>query len=164
MAASLAITHLMQPLKWTHLLVPYAPMSMLNDLIHYPAPFILGLSTDEKQSARILRSLPPDVSLVDLDIGRVMLASDFVNQDDALDEDTKESSQSALRSQVLVLAEYLGGIFGSAIYKESWCCDSPFKVISAESGATVPSDASSRFSTIQTICEDFLTELISGES
>jgi hypothetical protein len=57
MAASMALTQLMKPLNWTHLHVPHAPVSMIVDLIHYPAPFILGLSTDEKQSAMVSSSL-----------------------------------------------------------------------------------------------------------
>lgn len=134
-------------------------MSMVNDLIHYPAPFILGLSTDEKHSASILRSLPSDVTLVDLDVGRVMLASEFVNDDVEIDDDTKASSQSALRSQVLVLAEYIGGIFGSATLTESWNGDSPFNTVKDRQ----PCDKTSRFSAVQSICYDFVTELISGK-
>ena len=134
-------------------------MSMVNDLIHYPAPFILGLSTDEKHSANILRSLPSDVTLVDLDVGRVMLASEFVNDDVEMDDDTKASSQSALRSQVLVLAEYIGGIFGSATLTESWNGDSPFSVMKERP----PFDETSRFSIVQSICYEFVAELISGK-
>lgn len=158
MAASVALKQMVQPLNWTHLLVPHSPLSMLNDLIHYPAPFMLGLSTDEKQSASILRSLPSDVTLVDLDIGRVILASEFVHDDDEMDDDTKVSSQSALRSQVLVLAEFLGGIFGSATLS-SWCSDSPLGIISYSSNES----PSSGFSVIRNICQDFTTDLISGE-
>lgn len=164
MSASLAVKKLMKPLYWTHLLVPHAPLSMVNDLIHYPAPFMLGLSTDEKHSANILRSLPSDVTLVDLDVGRVMLASEFVHDDDdEMDDDTKMSSQSALRSQVLVLAEFLGGIFGSATLA-SWRSDSPFQSTSIGSnGSLSRSDSESRFSVICNICQEFLKELISGE-
>jgi hypothetical protein len=103
------------------------------------------------------------VTLVDLDVGRVMLASEFVNDDVEMDDDTRASSQSALRSQLLILAEFLGGIFGSAIYQESWCSDSPLDIISRQSNRMSQIDAICRFSTIQNICNEFLTELISGE-
>lgn len=162
MAASVAVKQLLTPLNWTHLIVPYAPLSMVNDLIHYPAPFILGLSTDERQSASILKSLPSDVTLVDLDVGRVMLASEFVHDDDELDDDTKLSSQSALRSQCLVLAEFLGGIFGSATFS-SWCSDSPLCDVLGEPAGSQTHCTSSRFSVICKICESFLEELISGK-
>lgn len=159
-SASMALSELINPLKWTHLLVPHAPISMVNDLIHYPAPFILGLSTDEKQSARILRSLPSDVTLVDLDVGRVMLASEFVNDDIDMDDDTRASSQSALRSQALVLAEFLGGVFGSAIHEESWCCDS---VLPNKYNDASRPELASKFSRVKSVCHNFLEELISGE-
>jgi hypothetical protein len=111
MSASAAIAQLLRPLNWTHLIVPHTPISMVNDLIHYPAPFILGLCTDEKKSASILRSLPQDVTLVDLDVGRVMLASVFV-YDNATNTSKTGMSESnhaaALRSQSLTLAEFLG--------------------------------------------------------
>eukprot|EP00804_Cyclotella_cryptica_P017386 CCRYP_016637-RA/>CCRYP_016637-RA protein AED:0.01 eAED:0.01 QI:87/1/1/1/1/1/3/866/1626 len=163
LSASVAITELLRPLKWTHLLVPHTPISMVNDLLHYPAPFILGLSTDEKKSANILRSLPPDVTLVDLDVGRVMLASVFVYDDATKSNGTmKESSRVALRSQSLVLAEFLGGIFGSAIYQESWCCESPQYVNPREWNEVSTSEVL-KFAKIRNICCDFLTELTSGE-
>ena len=164
MSASVAITELLRPLKWTHLLVPHTPISMVNDLLHYPAPFILGLSTDEKKSANIIRSLPSDVTLVDLDVGRVMLASAFVydNATKYSNGAKKESSRVALRSQSLVLAEFLGGIFGSAIYKESWCCESPLYIIPKDANDVSTSEVF-KFTTIRNICCDFLTELVSGE-
>ena len=78
-AASFGMMQLMKPLKWSHLQVPLVPVSMMNELIHYPAPFVLGCPTDEKESVSILNALPSDVTLIDLDVGRVILASDFTN-------------------------------------------------------------------------------------
>lgn len=155
MAASDAIMQLLKPLKWTHLLVPLVPESMMNDLIHYPAPFILGVPTDEKNSAEILSSLPNDVTLVDLDVGRVMLASEFVHDDSSASDGT-EAAAGALRSQVLFLAESLGGIVGGAI-DDSWASDSPLQVIPHDNNNKVDD-----FVSIRNICHDFITELLSG--
>lgn len=155
MAASDAIMQLLKPLQWKHLLVPLVPESMMNDLIHYPAPFILGVPTDEKKSAEILSSLPNDVTLVDLDVGRVMLASEFVH-DDLSASDGTETSAGALRSQVLFLAESLGGIVGGAV-DDSWASDSPLQIIPHDNNNKVDD-----FVSIRNICHDFISELLSG--
>jgi hypothetical protein len=36
---------------WSHLLVPLVPFSLAGDLIQYPAPFILGVTSEEAKSA-----------------------------------------------------------------------------------------------------------------
>lgn len=155
MAASDAIMQLLKPLQWKHLLVPLVPESMMNDLIHYPAPFILGVPTDEKKSAEILSSLPNDVTLVDLDVGRVMLASEFVHDDSSASDGT-EAVARALRSQVLFLAESLGGIVGGAV-DDSWASDSPLQIIPHDNNNKVDD-----FVSIRNICHDFILELLSG--
>ena len=101
MSASFAMVQLLKPLKWTHLQVPLVPASMMNELIHYPAPFLLGIPSDEKESAATLSTLPNDVTLVDLDVGRVILAehSVFASGSSAAEEDTSEAIGGALRSQ-----------------------------------------------------------------
>ncbi|KAK1747786.1 DENN domain-containing protein [Skeletonema marinoi] len=155
MAASDAIMQLLKPLQWKHLLVPLVPESMMNDLVHYPAPFILGIPTDEKKSAEILSSLPGDVTLVDLDVGRVMLASEFVH-DDSSASDGPGAAAGALRSQVLFLAESLGGIVGGAV-DDSWASDSPLQIIPHDNNNKVDD-----FVSIRNICHDFILELLSG--
>lgn len=151
MSASFAMMQLLKPLKWAHLHVPLVPASMMNELIHYPAPFVLGIPTDEKESSAILGTLPNDITLVDLDVGRVILASVFSNG----------ASKSALRSQVLFLAESLGGSFGAAIYRNSWCVDSPLQINPGLSLA--PSNKSAGiYSEVLNICEEFVSELLSG--
>jgi hypothetical protein len=55
-----------------------------------------------------------------------------------------------------------GGIFGSVIYQESWSCESPLHVFLGKEN-DAPSSETSKFAAIQTICCDFLTELIFGE-
>lgn len=153
MAASDAIVQLLKPLEWKHLLVPLVPESMMNDLVHYPAPFILGVPTDEKKSAEILSSLPDDVTLVDLDVGRVMLASEFVHDDSSVEPG---AAAGALRSQVLFLAESLGGIVGGAV-DDSWAFDSPLQIIPHDNNNKVDD-----FLAVRNICHNFILELLSG--
>ncbi len=175
-AASHAIIELIYPLKWPHLFVPLVPVSMIDDLVHYPAPFILGIPEDEKSCANILDSLPSDVTLVNLDFGRVILASEFVNNgstqpiQETMEEtiNPEKSEKAALRDQVLLLAESLGGLFGTAIHQQSWCCDSAVdhrfsllkesQFIQKKSISHEPAD----FLSISKICKNFLTELLSG--
>ncbi|KAL7542840.1 hypothetical protein ACHAXR_012149 [Thalassiosira sp. AJA248-18] len=156
MSASFAMMQLFKPLKWAHLQVPLVPVSMMNELIHYPAPFMLGIPTDEKESAAILGALPSDVTLIDLDVGRVILAPVFAK------DDTKfADGASALRSQVLFLAESLGGAFGAAIYRNSWCSDSPLQVVSNERRIS-SNQSEGNFSGVLSICQEFISELLSG--
>lgn len=155
MSASFAMMQLLKPLKWTHLQVPLVTASMMNELIHYPAPFLLGIPTDEKESAATLSTLPNDVTLVDLDVGRVILAANSVFADvssNSAEEENSEAIGGALRSQILFLAESLGGAFGSAIFQNSWCSDNP---VSAE-------QTEDKFSEVLRICDGFISELLSG--
>ena len=140
-AASFGMLQLMKPLKWSHLQVPLVPVSMMNELIHYPAPFMLGCPTDGRESVSILNSLPNDVTLVDLDVGRVILASEFANDASRSVEGSGSGEYNdisgALRSQVLYLAECLGGAFGVAIKQNSWCVDSPFQAMPTDTKASL---------------------------
>jgi hypothetical protein len=154
MAASDAIMLLLKPLQWKHLFLPLVPESMMNDLVHYPAPFVLGIPTDESKSAEILSSLPEDVTLVDLDVGRVMLASEFMHDDSSASR--PGSVAGALRSQVLFLAESLGGIIGGSI-DDSWASDSPMQIIPHDNNNKVDD-----FVSIRNICHDFILELLCG--
>lgn len=160
-AASFGMLQLLRPLSWAHLQVPLVPVSMMNELIHYPAPFMLGFPTDEKDSVAVLSSLPNDVTLVDLDVGRVILASKFAN-DKKVQGSNDEVAAGALRSQVLFLAETVGGQFGAAIYRNSWCADSPLQTIPNSSGMHLQEDDDS-FSKILNISGEFISELLSGE-
>lgn len=156
-AASFAMMQLLQPLKWAHLQVPLVPVSMMNELIHYPAPFMLGFPTDEKGSVAVLSSLPSDVTLIDLDVGRVILASNFA-KDGKTQGGRDEVAAGALRSQVLFLAETIGGQFGKAIYQHSWNLDCP---LFESNNVKVQGD--DNFSKILHICSEFITELLSGK-
>lgn len=119
---------------------------------------MLGFPTDEKDSVAVLNSLPTDVTLVDLDVGRVILASKFAN-DKNVQGGNDEVAAGALRSQVLFLAETVGGQFGAAIYRNSWFSDSPFQSI--PNNRSMQGDDS--FSEILNICGEFISELLSGK-
>jgi len=125
-AACAGLAALLQPLKWSHLLVPLVPGALATDLIQYPAPFILGVPSEDADNMDLLGSLPRDVTLVDLDVGRVILAPAF-GQDNEMVRGTADSEATAraLRSQVLYLAQGLGTVFGNSLRPASWCCDSP---------------------------------------
>lgn len=158
MSASFAMMQLLQPLKWAHLHVPLVPAAMMDELIHYPAPFMLGFPTDEKDSSAILSALPSDVTLVDLDVGRVILASVFSNDtSNSAEGVSSEDIAGALRSQTLFLAESLGGAFAAAICRESWCSDSPMQQ------ALPAARGSENFSEVLSICKEFVSELLSGK-
>ena len=124
--ACVGLTTLLRPLQWTHLLVPLVPGALANDLIQYPAPFILGVPSEDADSIDLLSNLPRDVTLVDLDVGRVILAPDFGQNNDMCrgTADTLATAR-ALRSQVLYLAQSLGTVFGNSLRPESWICDEP---------------------------------------
>lgn len=162
MSASFAMTRLLKPLKWAHLHVPLVPNQLMEELIHYPAPFVLGIPTDEKESAAILSALPSDVTLVDLDVGRVILASEFANDaSKSAEGESGDAVAGALRSQVLFLAESLGGAFGAAMYRNSWCSDSPLQVMPHERRIPVKQTADN-FSEVLHICEELVSELLAG--
>jgi len=125
-AACCGLSSLLRPLKWSHLLVPMVPGALANDLIQYPAPFILGVPSEDADSMDLLSNLPRDVTLVDLDVGRVILAPNF-GQDNDMCRGTADAQATAraLRSQVLYLAQGLGTVFGNSLRSESWICDEP---------------------------------------
>lgn len=47
LSATEALTGMLKPLKWCHLLVPLVPSALAKDLVQYPAPFILGMNSEE---------------------------------------------------------------------------------------------------------------------
>jgi len=135
----------------------------MNELIHYPAPFVLGCPTDEKESVFILNALPSDVTLIDLDVGRVILASDFANDaSKSADEGNGDVIAGALRSQILFLAESLGVAFGVAIYQNSWYADSPLQAMPKDT-ASHPAGGVDIFSEVLKISSSFVSEILFGE-
>lgn len=123
---TVALKSLLSPFDWSHLFVPIVPSGLASDLLQYPAPFILGIPFSVGSMA-LLKSVPDDVTIVDVDVGRVILAKTFsvhfIEQAESIDQ--KNTSTAALRSQVLHLAETIGGVIGSKSSKALWNCDSP---------------------------------------
>lgn len=154
LSASVALSKMLKPLKWCHLLVPRVPCGLAADLIQYPAPFILGVPSDDPHMMDLIRDLPKDVTLVDLDVGRVILAPEFAHKSE-MGRGTPNNADTArvLRTQVLFLAQALGGVFGNVMDPVTWACD---RVSIAE----VPE--ASRFDRLCAVCHDFIDELSSG--
>ncbi|KAG7352004.1 DENN AEX-3 domain containing protein [Nitzschia inconspicua] len=157
-AACSGLAVLLRPLKWSHLFVPLVPGALAGDLIQYPAPFILGVPSEDADNMDLLGSLPRDVTLVDLDVGRVILAPDF-GKDNEMVRGTQDADATAraLRSQVLYLAQGLGTVFGNSLRPDSWRCDG----ISA--GRRMISDASD-LDRLREVVKSFVTELLEGSA
>jgi hypothetical protein len=154
-SASAALAALLKPLTWSHLLVPLVPASLAGDLIQYPAPFILGVTSEEAENAELLGNLPNDVTLVDLDVGRVILAPSFGHDNEmVLRTSDSEATARALRSQVLYLAQALGSVFGNSLRPETWCCDSP--------SLALTSVESSGIDNLRSSAQSFIHELLEG--
>jgi len=162
LSASIAIADLLNPLKWEHLIVPLAPSYLARDLLQYPAPFIIGLASEDEGNLELLSSLPDDVSLVDLDVGRVILAPKIAFDCNVLEShalDRHDSIIQALRSQILYLAQTLGLAFGSQLGNSSLNTDSPVYAKPEEDRSKFSSREKLRF-----LCRSFLCELLAGSA
>lgn len=163
-AACHGLANLLRPLKWCHLLVPLVPGALAGDLIQYPAPFILGVPSEDADNIDLLGSLPRDVTLVDLDVGRVILAPSF-GQENEMVRGTSDSQATAraLRSQVLYLAQNLGTVFGNSLRPRSWKCDRPsLQSVNDFSGTSIPNENG-----LEQLCSTaaaFVTELLDGST
>jgi hypothetical protein len=156
-AATVGLSSLLHPLRWSHLLVPLVPGALAGDLIQYPAPFILGIPSEEDANRELLGNLPKDVTLIDLDVGRVILAPSFGQDNEMVRRSTdSEATASALRSQVLYLAQAIGGVFGNSLRPKSWGCDSPLQ---PEGAGEIPS---SGVESLRTVAHSFVHELLEG--
>ncbi|KAL7569864.1 hypothetical protein ACA910_008532 [Epithemia clementina (nom. ined.)] len=156
LSATTALSEMLKPLKWCHLLVPRVPASLAADLLQYPAPFILGMPAQDPGIFELIRELPDDITLVDLDVGRVILATSFAH-DTELSRGTpkNEVTARALRTQVLSLAQCLGNVFGSRMDPASWLCDA---FPDRDSTEMKPYDA------LKSVCRDFIDELLAGST
>eukprot|EP00551_Chaetoceros_affinis_P009177 CAMPEP_0203680304 /NCGR_PEP_ID=MMETSP0090-20130426/38735_1 /ASSEMBLY_ACC=CAM_ASM_001088 /TAXON_ID=426623 /ORGANISM="Chaetoceros affinis, Strain CCMP159" /LENGTH=857 /DNA_ID=CAMNT_0050548315 /DNA_START=45 /DNA_END=2621 /DNA_ORIENTATION=- len=151
---TVALRQLLKPLEWPHLFVPLVPDGLANDLIQYPAPFILGIPFTP-DSMNLLKSIPENVTIVDVDVGRVILTKNFSTHFDTQGtSEEKKATTASLRSQVLHLAETLGGVIGSKQSDRLWACDSPhvdsIELILRKGEA------------VQNVTRDFLRELLAG--
>ncbi|GKZ00921.1 hypothetical protein MPSEU_001043600 [Mayamaea pseudoterrestris] len=154
LSATTALSKLLRPLRWWHLMVPCVPASLAGDLLQYPAPFILGMSTEDSGIMEHIRDLPRDVTLVDLDVGRVILAPSFA-KDCELGRGVPNNvdTSRALRQQVLFMSQALGGVFGSVIYPDTWGIDGPEANVSHVGTA---------FDRLCNVCREFVDELLAG--
>jgi len=163
-AASVGLAALLRPLKWSHLLVPMVPGALASDLIQYPAPFILGVPSEDADSMDLLGNLPRDVTLVDLDVGRVILAPDFGKENEMCrGTNDAQATARALRSQVLYLAQGLGTVFGNSLRPDSWICDEPS--MSPPNPGKILSDNQSitaRLDNLRATAKSFIEELLEG--
>ena len=160
-SAVTSITRLLEPLSWCHLLVPLVPSSLARDLLQYPAPFILGIPSEDPGNIDVLNSLPNDVTLVDLDVGRVILAPSFAHDGELVrGSEDRGVTTAAVRSQVLYLAQSLGLLFGSKLHEQTWNVDSPLinPDVAGRQGRSPLSDIEK----LQGICRSFLVELLAG--
>lgn len=171
LSISTILRELLSPLEWSHLFVPLVPTTLANDLVQYPAPFILGIPSEDKGSMELLNSLPEDVTLVDLDVGRVILARKFSGDFDSL-KSYNGNAATIVRTQVLCLAEALGGVLGAKLYGQSWRSDSPLVFpsinpnspysIYEELDSTMKTSNERKFMTVKKVFEAFIQELLVG--
>lgn len=161
--ACVGLATMLRPLKWSHLLVPLVPAALSNDLIQYPAPYILGIPAQDAENMAILGNLPKDVTLVDLDVGRVILAPAFGKDNDMVrGTEDSEVTARALRSQVLYLAQALGSVFGNILRKDTWCCDNP-SFVGLDRGV-VGRNPTARLDGLRSAAQEFIEELLEGTS
>jgi hypothetical protein len=100
------------------------------------------------------------VTLVDLDVGRVILAPSFAhNSEMGRRTPNNEDTARALRSQVLYLAQSLRGVFGARMDSPTWLCDQP--LLANYEQPTVTKNES-EFDTLRSVCQSFLKELLAG--
>ena len=147
-----SLSTFLRPLDWTHLLVPVVQNSMVGDLLGYPGPFIIGIAADGADGNDWLNELPSDVTLVDLDIGRVILAETIGDKEDG-------TKSSGLRSQVMYFSEEFGRFVGSQIYPSEWHCDQLCPRNMSSSAET----RHKRHLILRDILQMYMEELLSGK-
>jgi hypothetical protein len=153
LAATTVLKHLLRPLEWCHLLVPMVPPALIHDLLQYPAPFLFGLESSNDHggtiSAEVVRDLPKDVTLVDLDVGRVILGT----------------ADDELRPSLLAAATRLGMKLGRAMDPETWRCDDvllpPTTTVAVPSSSPLPRGGGG-FAALEAFCHDFCHDLVAN--
>ena len=155
LSAVTALSKLLAPLEWSHLMVPLVPTNLAGDLIHYPAPFLIGLCSQEKENQAVLNHLPNDVTLIDLDLGRVILGTDYASSNDS------KAASTELRLQVFYLAEELGAYLGSKIAPAIWRCEDPFGLVKDQQDDNIPQKINV-YETVRGMCREFIAELTAG--
>jgi hypothetical protein len=154
LSAVTALSKLITPLEWPHLCVPTVPSHIAVNLIHYPVPFLIGLCSHDKDNQEI-SNVPKDVTVVDLDLGRVVLGEKYASSGDSME------SSSELRLQVINLAEELGAHLGSLISPDVWRCEDPL-FVSGGNSKSVMADTVNAGDSVRSFCHDFIAELTAG--
>jgi hypothetical protein len=154
LSAVTALSKLIAPLEWPHLTVPTVPSHVAVNLIHYPVPFLIGLCSQDKDNQEI-SNVPKDITVVDLDLGRVVLGEKYASSGDS------QESSSELRLQVINLAEELGAHLGSIISPEIWRCEDPLYVSSGNTNHEM-TEAGNVCQSVRSFCQEFIAELTAG--
>lgn len=166
LSISIALRRLLSPLKWSHLCIPLVPSECADDLVQYPAPYILGIPSEDKNTTDLLNSLPEDVTVVDLDDGCVTLARKLShNFKFTHSKEDLEMTETALKSQVLYLAEALGGILSVHQSDQMWLCDVPTNNFYRKSRLEAywkGSEMKKNYEVVERIYREFLKELLYG--
>jgi len=156
-------------LEWTHLFVPLVPTAYASDLVQYPAPYMLGIPSDEGGSLELVQGLPDDVTLVDVDVGRVILAKTFSHDFEknsrsggVVGGETAKYTAAKLRAQVLYLAEGLGGVLGGMVCERVWRCDSPSLGMDTFGGGVSGEERETKGQVLQSMAHEFIQELLAG--
>jgi hypothetical protein len=159
LSAATAIVELLKPLQWCHLFVPRVPTALASDLLQYPAPFIIGIPSEDPGMLDLIRELPDDITLVDLDVGRVILAASLSNKEEVgrTNAENPEDMTRALRLQILHLAQTLGSVIGRSLQPDIWLCDSMLQHSTDDLKV-------SRFDKLSQLCSSFVNELVAGVS
>ena len=162
--------------------VSYVPTSLANDLVHYPAPFLIGVVPSEERE--LLDNLPDDVTLVsnnsilylvlvnrlilfslslkkqvDLDSSVITLANDMSSANYSTSKATtsnlENTQEKKLKAQLHSLSKRLGHIVGQEIFPSAWCCDSiNYNALNVGSKTS--------FFKLKSIFNDFIIELLEG--
>lgn len=107
-----------------------------------------------------MNDLPYDVTLVDLDVGRVILAPELsFDISDLSTADPTSNTMSRLRSQCLYLAQILGSHFGAKLFRDAWSCDSPSLSL-RENNDLAKKQAD--YDILRSVCRSFIDELLAG--
>jgi hypothetical protein len=159
LSAATAIVELLKPLQWCHLFVPRVPTALASDLLQYPAPFIIGIPSEDPGMLDLIRDLPDDITLVDLDVGRVILAASLSNKEEVgrTNSENPEDMTKALRLQILHLAQTLGSVIGRSLQPDLWLFDSMLQQSADDLKV-------SRFDKLSQLCSSFVHELVAGIS
>jgi len=165
LSVSIALRSLLRLLDWTHLFVLLVQLALVEDLVQYPAPFILGIPSDDCSGVELVKSLQDDVTLVNIDVGCMILAQrfagDFGGKDGGLQVVVK------LIAHALYLVEGLWTVLGSLQCEMVWCCDSPSLGtvgFGGGGGWDGVEEAIKKVEVLRSMTGEFIRELLTGST